>query len=570
MNRIGNKSKQVMKRIRKLLCLCVLIPLLGSAQDLRLNVLRDELKRQMTELSQLEEKPYYINFRVEENTAYSVSARFGALLSSNSERSSVFMPQIRLGSVDLDSHMSGQAQGGRRGNESPQQVAMPLEVDMSEAAMRQAIWREVNTRYKASLRSLESERARSGVAARGQDNAPNFTPITPEKFFEPDFTPEQRKFDAAYWEARVREYSAIPMREQSIIQASASISFNLNRRYFVDTDGSEIAQNHTYCRLMVQATTMADDGMELPLNVSYFAFKPEDLPKPEKVKADVEALTDKLIELRKAPLVQPYTGPALLSGDASGVFFHEIFGHRIEGQMMKNTTDGQTFKKLVGEYVLPESMSVFDDPTLKTYNGWDLNGYFQYDEQGVKGERVNVVVDGILRDFLMTRTAIEGFEKTNGHGRAQMGYEPVSRQSNLVIETSDPKTEAALRELLVEEIKSQGKEYGFLFRQVTGGFTMTSATSTNSFQVTPLEVYRVYPDNRPDELVRGVDLIGTPLSMFSNIQYAGGETKMFIGTCGAASGNIPVTAISPMIMVNKIEVQRKPSPRVLPHILPRP
>lgn len=150
-------------------------------------------------------------------------------------------------------------------------------------------------------------------------------------------------------------------------------------------------------------------------------------------------MADKLIALREAPIVDPYTGPALLSGSASGVFFHEIFGHRIEGQRMKSDKDAQTFKKMVGEYVLPAHLQVFCDPSLKNYAGQDMNGYYKYDDQGVKGERVDVVIDGKLNDFLMTRTPLDAHPRSNGHARADIGYDPVSRQSNLIVESATPK-----------------------------------------------------------------------------------------------------------------------------------
>ena len=166
---------------------------------------------------------------------------------------------------------------------------------------------------------------------------------------------------------------------------------------------------------------------------------------------------------------------------------------------------------------------------------------------------------------------LDGFPVSNGHGRTSGGGDPVSRQSNLVIETAHPYTESELRQMLIEEAKKQGKEYGYYFNAVTSGFTYTGeGGSLNSFNVTPLEVYRVYVDGRPDELVRGVDMIGTPLSMFSNITAAGDQPAVFTGMCGAESGWVPVTACSPMIYVSQVETQRRAQSRDLPPVLPAP
>ena len=232
---------------------------------------------------------------------------------------------------------------------------------------------------------------------------------------------------------------------------------------------------------------------------------------------------------------------------------------------------GETFKKKVGELVLPADFQVYCDPTLRSYAGEELNGFYLYDDQGVKARRVDVVKDGVLREFLMSRVPLDGFPRSNGHGRTAGGGDPVSRQSNLVVETTAPHSEAELRSMLIEEAKKQGKEYGYYFKEVTSGFTLTGeGGSLNSFNVTPLEVYRIYVDGRPDELVRGVDLIGTPLSMFSNIVCGGDTPSVFTGECGAESGWVPVTASSPMILVNKIETQRRQKSRDLPPILPAP
>ncbi len=225
---------------------------------------------------------------------------------------------------------------------------------------------------------------------------------------------------------------------------------------------------------------------------------------------------------------------------------------------------------MVGEIVLPDHLSVIMDPTIKTYNGQDLNGYYKYDDQGIKAEKVSIIKNGTLEGFLMSRCPIENFPISNGHGRAEPGKEPVTRQSNLIVETSDPLSEAKLRELLIKEAKNQGKEYGYYFKSVVGGFTMTGRFIPNAFNVTPTEVYRVYVDARPDELVRGVDLVGTPLAMFSQIEAAGEKAEIFTGTCGAESGRIPVTGISPTLFVKQIEMQKKSKSQEKSPILPRP
>ncbi len=217
--------------------------------------------------------------------------------------------------------------------------------------------------------------------------------------------------------------------------------------------------------------------------------------------------------LRAAPLAEPYSGPALLSGRAAAVFFHEVLGHRVEGQRQRGRDEGQTFTKKVNEKILPEFLSVTDDPTLHTLAGTELSGFYRYDDEGIPASRVEVVKDGILKNFLMGRLPVKNFSNSNGHGRAQQGLMPVGRQGNLIVTSSKTIPDAQLRARFIEEIKKQGKPYGLYFEDIQGGFTLTTRDLPQAFQVLPVMVWRVYADGRPDELVRGVDIVGTPLTV---------------------------------------------------------
>ena len=542
----------------------------GQGQDKLLGLLKEELAQQMKELKGEEFPPYHMNYRVIDVTTSVVSTSFGALMNSQQYRSRTLVPQIRLGDEKLDNFRFNQMGAAMSRYQGPSVARLPLDEENNEDAVRQAIWDEVNNRYKFAVDMYQKTKAESSVNVEEEDKAPYFSEAKVEKYYEAPLPAEKMTIDMDRWAARMKEISAVFKNQPGIMKGDAIMIYTVERRYFVNNEGTEVVQNLPYARIMVFGETKADDGMELPLNLSYFAYDPADLPANDKIIADAKEMVKTLEALRVAPVVDPYTGPALLSGPASGVFFHEIFGHRIEGQRMKSENDGQTFKKMVGQLVLPADMHVYDDPTLRKYAGEDLNGFYKYDDQGVKAERVDVVVNGKLNDFLMTRTPIDGHPRTNGHARASDGFDPVSRQSNLVIETSNPKTPEELRQLLIEEVKKQGKEYGYFFKEVTSGFTFTGKGATNSFNVTPLEVYKVFADGRPDQLVRGVDLIGTPLSMFSNIIYAGNDARVFTGMCGAESGSIPVTAISPTILVNKVETQRKAKSQDILPILPAP
>lgn len=553
-----------------LVSLLALVFIQLPAQDKMLDLLKSELKSQMTTLQKGEYPPYYMNYRVVDNHTRTIRSAMGATNTVEEEKQLIFVPQIRIGTPEFDNFREAQNGTPTSRFMAPPTILLPKDLQNGMDAFKEIIKEEVNNRYKYALISLDRAKASKGVQVENADKSPDFTKAKAEKYFEPALKEDKIALDTKLWQAKLNKYSAILTQNKDIIGANATLTYRIWRKYFVSTEGAEIAENRVYILLSIRGTTMAEDGMELPLHNSYFAYSLDELPPEELIIKEIKEMSAKLSELRVAPLVQPYTGPALLSGSASGVFFHEIFGHRIEGQKMKSDRDGQTFKNMVGEGVLPASISVYMDPTMKKYHGNALNGYYIFDDQGVRGEKVEVVKNGILKDFLMTRTGLDGFPKSNGHARAEFELDPTSRQSNLIVETNAYKTDAELRKLLIEEAKKQDKEYGFFFKSVTGGFTQTGRTGANSFNVTPLEVYKIYVDGRKDELVRGVDMIGTPLSMFSNIVHAGGEFEIFTGTCGASSGNVPVTAISPTILVNKVELQKKAKPTVTPALLPRP
>jgi predicted Zn-dependent protease len=212
---------------------------------------------------------------------------------------------------------------------------------------------------------------------------------------------------------------------------------------------------------------------------------------------------------------------------------------------------------------------VYFDPTQRRIGTTELAGYYLFDNEGVAARRVDVVSSGIFKGFLMSRSPIAGFAHSNGHGRRQPGMPAVARQSNLVVTTSKAVPHEQLKRMLVAEIKRQNKPFGLLFDDIEGGFTLTTRFTPNAFEIIPVMVYRVFPDGR-EELVRGVDLVGTPLTVFSRILAADDQVRVFNGVCGAESGWVPVSASSPSILISQIEVQRKEKAQDKPPILPPP
>lgn len=501
--------------------------------------------------------PYYLSFQVTDVASTVVTASFGALRNSDNNRTRNLDVKVRVGDFKLDNT------NGRGGAISS--TRLPIENDID--AIRSSIWLITDGAYKNAVDTFIRIKTQKDTTVEDEYPADDFSPYAPQISIAQPVQVSVKKED---WEVKLRKLSAIFNNYPEIYGGTVTFSADAINRYLVSSEGTSLQHGRALVRISIFASTKADDGMDLFRFESFDALTPEGLPNEAKLTQAVEKVAQEVIALRKAPVIDPYDGPAILSGRASGVFFHEIFGHRIEGHRQKANFEGNTFTKRINQGVLPEFISVTDDPTLAKVGTIDLNGNYQFDEEGVKAQKVNLVENGILRNFLMSRSPIVGFPNSNGHGRAAPGFSPVSRQGNLIVSATKTVPKAQLRQMLFEEVKKQGKTYGLFFEDISGGFTNTTRYSPQAFQVTPIMVYRVYADGRPDELVRGVDLIGTPLTSFSKIIAADDKPEVFNGFCGAESGYIPVSAISPSVLIGQIEVQKRAKNNNLLPILPPP
>ena len=541
-----------------------------AAQDLLLLALKTEANRNLAELKKQPVPAYYISYRAYEQTGHSMVASFGHIVKSSPFSRRSFNAAVRVGAPAMDNTRQIRDANERDYTQSNSSGSGVLCIEENPAAWRTAIWKKTEELYVEAANRYEKVKVNTAVKVSSDDLSPDFSMEEAEHYVEKPIAFSDQKFDPKQWEAKVQKYSAVFLDNREIIDATCSFQIELLHKYFIDTQGTEICENRLVYQVSLSAAVKADDGMELPLYKSYFAYDPNDLPSDEQVVADAKQMSEQLSKLRVAPVVESYSGPVLMSGQAASVLFHEIFGHRIEGARLKNETDAQTFKKKIDHLVLPKDMSVIFDPQLKKSHGFSLNGFYVFDDEGVRGQRVEVVKNGVLRSFLMSRTPIERFPQSNGHGRAAMTSVTTTRQSNTIITSTHPKTEKELRAMMVKQLKKEGKPYGYLMDQVSGGFTNTSRIQPNAFNVTPLLVYRIYADGRPDELVRGVDIVGTPLAMFSQIAACGNDYDIFNGMCGAESGNVPVASVSPSLYVKMVETQKKARSQSQPPILGRP
>jgi len=522
----------------------------------------DELGRNFSVLkAKADPAPYFLSYEVAEEEVHGVSATLGAVTSNTEGKSRRLDVCVRVGSPKLDNYH--RVRGERMQFTSGAAITFEDQPD----SIRNSIWRETDRAYRSAAQRLIKIRTNAEVKVAEQDTSDDFSHEEPSVHL--DAVPHPR-FAAEQWAARVRKLSERFNEFPGILTSSVTVLFQDETKYFVNTEGSRLRYGRGFARVVVSAQAKAMDGADLASGETFEATDPGGLPRDEAIAAAIDRVARDLKGLLIAPAAEPFAGPAIFSGRAAGVFFHEIFGHRVEGHRQKDETEGQTFTAAVGTRVLPEFLSVVFDPTRKKIGDVELNGSFSYDDEGIAARPVTVVENGVLKTFLMSRSPIKGFDHSNGHGRRQPGFEVVSRQSNLLVESSRAVPEAQLRQMLIDEIKRQNKPYGLYFRDVTGGFTTTGRQGLQAFKVIPIVVYRVYPDGRPDELIRGADIVGTPLASFAKILATSDRPQVFNGYCGAESGNVPVSAVSPELLVSEIEIEKKDKSQDRPPLLPFP
>lgn len=549
-----------------MLGICV-ASLLSGAADATLDGMEQELQRSVKTLSGAQPVPlYFLQYEIYDEHEIYVNASQGAIFFDSDERHRYLDIDIRVGSPKLDNtHEIRSGPGFNYMEWIPTIIEVPIQDDRN--ALRSILWIETDRAFKNAQERYTKVLAEKQVKVAETDTSPDFSPADPIDYYDP---PTVLDIDLFPWYVRLRSLSRRFCDHPWLFQSQMTLRAEKYVRYIVNTDGTRIREERVAFRLNVYAATMAEDGMELYLSHSFYATDPSRLPGDNEIISRIDSIITNLDALRSAPVVEPYTGPAILVNEASGVFFHEIFGHRIEGHRQKSEFEGQTFTKKVGEQILPEFISIYDDPTMATFNDRDCNGHYRHDDEGVAAQPVTVVENGILKGFLMNRSPIHGFPRSNGHGRRSHGKPVVARQGVLYVKSEKEVPFEDLRTALIKECRMQNKEYGLIFYDISGGFTSTGRSGTQSFKVIPLLVKRIYVDGRPDEVVRGVDIVGTPLLSFSKIQLTGDDYDIFNGTCGAESGWVPVSAISPSIFVSEIEVEKKAKAQDKPPILPAP
>ena len=533
------------------------------SQDKLTTLLKNELIRNFEVMKKLEVPVYYISLRVDESESQTISSSYGSVNQNSYKKNRQMSITMRVGDRKFDNmHYSGNMKNIKN-------VILP-ENDVEEE-IKLSLWRALQQAYSEAKDKLEKNVTDQTTLPDEEDKSPDFSIEKASQYYEKPMKFSELGFNEKEIIEKNNELSKILGDNRDILINVVSSNASLSRNYFIDTDGASITQNDPIVRIYAAALVMADDGMILEDNESYVGRKMTDLKSFDEILTNTKKQSETLSALKACPKIDSYTGPVVLSGEVSGVFFHEFFGHRVEGARMKSGSDAQTLKKKIGEIVLPDRLSITFDPTISSYHKAILSGDYKYDDEGVRGQRVEVIKDGVLTNFLMSRIPIEGFSNSNGHGRGNLNIGTETRQSNMIIESSKPISNEKLTQVFKEELKRRGLKFGYRIDKVSGGLTMTSAATANAFYLKPLIVYRVYTDGKPEELVRGINIVGTPLAAFSQIMAESDDQKIFNGICGALSGGVPVSAIAPTMLVKEIEFQKiGDDQKTDPFILDRP
>jgi len=534
-----------------LLGTCLLPARAPAADDVVMKAMRAELNRSMTQL-QLEQldKPYFISFRVQDRRSLDTSATFGALLSGDLARARYLTVQVRVGDYQRDN--SNFMTYPPQANGLTETVLLPVDDDYQE--LRRHIWLATDAAYKEALEMLSRKRG-ALENRKAREELPDFSKEQSATALEP-LSPI--KMDLSQAEALVRNLAALFRRSPEIYTSSASLTINDTCSWYLNSEGSAVTEETSGATFMAMAQTQALDGTVLSDWVMASARSMETLPKASELASRVGVMADRLTRLRRAPLVDHYTGPVLFDGVAGAEVFSQVFAPKLLAMRTPASDNpqmeayaAQSVSKLqdrLGARVLPTFLSVIDDPTEGSYQGTPILGGHTIDDEGVRARPTTLVENGFLKTLLNARDPVSGIPQSTGSFRT-FGAQP----SNLLVTVEGGVSEQELKEQLLRMVKQRNKEFGVVVRGVGH------------------EVYKVYPDGH-EELMRAGQLDGLDDGAFRDlaaasrdltvysIPYAAYGGRLYPGQAGAPL----VSFVAPSLLFEDLSL--KPAPGELPRL----
>mgnify|MGYP001491508205 CR=1 FL=1 len=529
----------------------------------------EELKRNWATLQKLKlPRVYYMVYRMKQAKSVAVAAKDGVIVKTADNRKAPSLSvnvNLRVGNHKFDNT-------GKDGNDYKIRrhlllfsSKLPYEVDND--MLRRRLWLWTDRRYKQAMAQYSRKRYVRNLKVEIKDKSGDFSK---EAVMKHENVPPALTFNLKHWKKVARELSSFSATNPHVINSSVSVSATQNAEIMVDSDGSRVIRYKTLYKYAIFLTYLSPKKEYLNNYRLEYVDKESKLPNAKRLKKLIKVTLAEVVNQGNAAKGIPVEAPAILMPDVSGVLFHEALGHRLEAQRMLNESDGRTFRKKIGQKVIPTFLSVFDDPTIRYWGKTPLNGHYHVDYQGVKAQRVTLIKDGILRGFLLSRKPIDKFLRSNGHGRALFGRTPVSRMGSLLIKSKREYTMKKLREMLIAEAKRQNKPHAFIIDRSSGGYTHTGTYGIQSFKNQPKVVYQIDVKTGKQTLVKGLEIIGTPLTVVNNILATGKDYGVFNGHCGAESGWVPVSAIAPSLLLKTVELQRVKINQKKPYLLPPP
>lgn len=517
-----------------------------------------ELKRSMKELK-LENfaAPYFLSYQLLDSTDTTISAKNGAIAFVQIQHNRYFYVDLRYGNYEKDN--TGENYRG---------VFEGASLDDNVESLRHALWLMTDQAYKQAVK-VYLEKQGKKISEVEKEEPPDFSK---EKSHQSvvQIVPGDSSLDS--YKEILKNISGEFKQYKEILDSGITLRKVHRKIYFLNSEGTKLLYPGagSSFHMVLWAKAMTEDGMNLEVSRTSSFRSIEKAPSQDHLKKLVQECVNQLLKLRVAKIADPYTAPALLDGESTGVLFHEALGHRLEGERQRDEDEGQTFKGQIGKEIIPSFLSVEDDPTLLELEGEDLNGFYEFDDEGIRAQKVGLVEKGVLKNYLLSRRPLKDFYHSNGHGRAQFGRDPIGRMSNLIVKSSSEFPLEVLKNMLLEECRKQKKPYGFLIKRIRSGDTFTGRGRYQAFRGTPEEVYLVDAQTGEETLVRGVEIVGTPLITINKILATSNQYKINNAFCGAESGLVPVSTVAPYSLVQEVELQRLPEEKSRPPILSPP
>ncbi|HEX4341095.1 MAG TPA: TldD/PmbA family protein [Polyangiaceae bacterium] len=531
-----------------------------------IKAMQEELTRTMTSLKLPgAEAPYYAAYWVVDVDERSVESTLGTLVSDEVSRERFVKVELRVGTrtSDNSNFVGAPGEGGdfMKDTELLSPRTAPLDDDV--VALRRQLWLATDAAYKGSIETLERKRAakQSEIAARHE--VPSFSADKSAKVVVKD-EPPGPVIDPVDLSKRV---SAVFRSFPDLQKSSAHVLLTSTRRRFVASDGGLIVEPSRLAGLELTCEGQADDGMSLERSAFFSADKSGALPLDHAM-SEAKRIGSELTALRRAPVVEDYSGPVLFEGKAAAQLVYELLGESLSGTPPPEGNDEleSPLSRKLGKRILPRGFSVVDDPTLTAFDGTPLLGHYVVDDEGIAGKRVVLVDDGHLKSFLMSRAPRDEIDESNGHGRSGLVGWARGHVGNLVMSAKGGLTKRELRARLAAEVRDEGLDFGMVVTELQ---TRTSATSGEVMPAAQI-AYRVTPDGH-ETLVRGATIASLSVRELRDVLAAGqgGAVYGFV-TENDAGTDLPASIVAPALLFEDIELREPSTPNKRPPVVPRP